>query len=133
MVLRGIKDYLEQRLRWNYMELILEKALASMESHNMFEYLKHFPIEFVYGGIAVCGGIARYLNHIITGERFSFGILLASAFVAGFSGYMFATLGQSMNFSQPLLFVSAGVGGFFGEQTMKYILEVMTRRTDLVK
>lgn len=91
----------------------------------------HFPIDpiqFIYGAIAVAGGIARYLNGVVSGQSFHFGILLASAFVSGFSGYMFALLGLSMNLPEPMLFILAGVGGFFGDQTMKLIMEVATQK-----
>lgn len=91
--------------------------------------LIHIPIEFFYGLFAVAGGIARYLNGYANGQKFSMGIFLASAFVAGFSGYMFALLGDSMHLPLPMPHILAGVGGFFGEQTMKLILEYVSKRT----
>lgn len=86
------------------------------------------PIEAIYGSLAIAGGIARYLNAYVHGERFKFSILIASSLVAGFSGYMFALIGESINASQQLLFVMAGVGGFFGEQTLKFVLEYVQKR-----
>ncbi len=86
----------------------------------------HFPIDpiqFVYGAVAICGGVARYLNSFSKGQPFNFGILLASSFFSGFSGYMFALIGLSMNLPEPILFIFAGIGGFFGDQTMKLVLE----------
>ena len=93
------------------------------------ESLKHFPVEVLYGFVAIAGGVARYLNGYVTGQKFKLSIFLASAFVAGFSGYMFALLGESMQMPQGWLFMMAGVGGFFGEQTMKFIMEIVTKKT----
>lgn len=95
---------------------------------NMEPY-KHFPIEVFYGFIAIAGGIARYLNGYANGQKFKLSIFLASGFVAGFSGYMFALLGTTMNMPTPFLFMMAGIGGFFGEQTLKLIMEYITKRT----
>jgi len=53
---------------------------------------------------------------------------IASAFVAGFSGLMFALLGDSMSLPGPLPHIMAGVGGFFGDQTMKFIMEYLTNK-----
>lgn len=96
-----------------------------MALHSMKEIL---PIELIYGGIATAGGIARYLLSYTQGQRFSFNIFIASAFVAGFSGYMFALLGQSMSLPDSFVFMMAGVGGFAGEQTMKLLIEITTKR-----
>jgi len=88
----------------------------------------NLPITIVYGVIAVCGGIARYLSSYVNGQPFRLTIFIASAFVAGFSGWMFALLGQSLSMPTPLLYAMAGVGGFSGEQTMKLIVEYLTNR-----
>ncbi len=90
---------------------------------DLFRHLPQFPIEILYGILAVFGGCARYLNSFIDGQGFSFRVFLASAFVAGFSGYMFALLGETMNLPAPMPSILAGTGGFFGEQTMKLVLE----------
>lgn len=81
------------------------------------------PPELIYVIIAMVGGMARYLNSFTNGSPFKFSILIASAFVAGFSGLMFALLGQSLDMAHTTQFVMAGIGGFFGEQTLKFILE----------
>ena len=82
------------------------------------------PVQYAYGVIAVCGGVARYLNGYTTeGKSFSFGIFIASAFVAGFSGWMFALVGENLRLPQEMTFMMAGSGGFFGEQTMKLVLD----------
>lgn len=93
------------------------------------EILKQFQIELVYGIIAVLGGAARYLNSYAQGKPFKFGIFVASAFVAGFSGWMFALLGISVAMPQPMIFMMAGVGGFFGDQTLNLIMEVVKKKT----
>lgn len=95
----------------------------------MADWLKHLePVQIIYGIIAIAGGVARYLNSYVQGKPFKKSILIASAFTAGFSGYMFALLGLTMNLPQPMLFVIAGTGGFFGEQTMKLVLESVTTK-----
>lgn len=86
------------------------------------------PITFIYGAIAVFGGIARYLRGYVDGIPFSLGVFLASAFISGFGGWMFATLGTSMHLPIPILFVMAGVGGFFSDQTLKLIFEYIQGR-----
>jgi len=93
------------------------------------EFIKQFQIELVYGIVAVLGGAARYLNSYAQGKPFKFSIFVASAFVAGFSGWMFALLGISVAMPQPMVFMMAGVGGFFGEQTLKLIMEVVKKKT----
>lgn len=86
------------------------------------------PIQYIYGFIAIAGGIARYLTGYKNGVPFKFSIFLASAVVAGFSGWMFAQMGTSLRMSQELIFVMAGTGGFMGEQTMKLIAEWLQSR-----
>lgn len=86
------------------------------------------PIELIWAMIAIFGGIARYLNAYVEGQKFKVSIFLASAFVAGFSGFMFALLGDSLQMPGPITHIMAGVGGFFGEQTMKLIFEIMSKR-----
>lgn len=82
------------------------------------------PIQYVYGLVAIIGGVARYLNSYAMGQtHFSGGVFVASAFVAGFSGWMFAIMGTSMHLPQEMVFIMAGTGGFFGDQTMKLIME----------
>ena len=82
------------------------------------------PIQYIYGTVAIIGGVARYLNSYAIGQtHFSLGIFIASAFVSGFSGWMFAIMGISLHLPQEIVFMMAGTGGFFGDQTMKYIME----------
>lgn len=86
------------------------------------------PIQFAYGIIATIGGVARYLTSFANGTPFSFTIFLASAFVAGFSGWMFALMGASMHLPQSILFIMAGTGGFMGDQSMKFIVEWLQKK-----
>lgn len=88
------------------------------------DLIKHLPLEILAVAIATAGGVARYLNGYANGEPFKFSVFVASAFVAGFSGLMFWYLGVSMNLPAPFLAIMAGVGGFFGEQTLKFIMEI---------
>ena len=92
----------------------------------MMEFMKLIqfePIQLIYGCIAIFGGVARYLSSFTHGTPFKLSIFLASVFVSGFSGYMFALLGVSMNLPSPFIFMMAGTGGFMGEQSMKFIVE----------
>jgi hypothetical protein len=95
------------------------------------DFLKQLPVEIFVVTIACAGGIARYLNGYANGQPFKLSIFIASTFVAGFSGLMFWYLGVSMNLPTPFLAMMAGVGGFMGEQSLKYIMEVITNKTKL--
>jgi len=88
----------------------------------------HLPIEFLYAVVAILGGVARYLNSFVTGHPFNMAMFAASAFVAGFSGFMFALVGDSLHLPSPMPYILAGVGGFFGEQTMKLIMEIVQKK-----
>jgi len=86
------------------------------------------PLHFVYGAVAVVGGVARYLVGTKEGAPFKFTIFFASAFVAGFSGWMFANIGISMALPSTIVFMMAGTGGFMGEQTMKLVAEWVSKK-----
>ena len=86
------------------------------------------PIHFVYGAVAIIGGVARYLAGFKEGVPFRLTIFLASAFVAGFSGWMFAQIGLSMQMPSTMVFIMAGTGGFMGEQTMKLVAEWVSKK-----
>jgi hypothetical protein len=90
--------------------------------------LSNLNPEFIYVLIAVMGGVARYLYNYINGQKFRLSVFLASAVVAGFSGSMFLLWGIYIGAGPALQGVMAGMGGFFGEQTMKLILELWTQR-----
>lgn len=91
------------------------------------DHLKDIPVHVLYVFLAMFGGIARYLESYADGKKFSLTIFVASAFVAGFSGLMFALVGDSLSLPNPMPQIMAGVGGFFGDQTMKLILEYVSR------
>ena len=90
---------------------------------NMETIFGKVPLDAIYVGIAVIGGIARYLNGFVNGNDFKLSVFFASAFVAGFSGYMFALLGDSLSLPPTMLHIMAGTGGFMGDQTLKFIME----------
>lgn len=90
--------------------------------------MKQFQLEIVYGILATAGGIARYLNDYNQTGKFTIRHFIASAIVSGFSGYMFALLGISINLPQPLIFAMAGTGGFMGEQALKFAAEYITNK-----
>lgn len=94
----------------------------------MKDLFEHFPIEFIYGVAAVMGGVARYLNGYANGAPFKLGIFLASTFVSGFSGWMFALLGIALYMPFPFIFMMAGVGGFFGDQSLKFLMEYVQKK-----
>lgn len=96
---------------------------------NLKDTLNQLPLEVFFVTLAIFGGCARYLNGYTNGAPFKFSLFVASGAVAGFSGYMFALLGTSMAFPLPMLFMMAGVGGFFGEQTLKFIMEYVTHQS----
>ncbi len=91
-------------------------------------FIKSIPIEMVYGIVAIIGGSARYLNSFTQGHPFRLRVFIASGFVAGFSGYMFALVGETLQLQASLVHIMAGVGGFFGDQTMKLVLEYVNTR-----
>lgn len=91
------------------------------------DHLKDIPVQVIYIVVASVGGMARYLNGYIGDKKFSVPILLASAFMAGFSGLMFALVGDSLHLPNPMPHIMAGVGGFFGDQTLKLVLEYVSR------
>lgn len=88
----------------------------------------HIPVEMIYVAIATVGGMARYLSNYTQNGSFSFKFFAASSFASGFSGWIFALLGLSLQMPNQLLYVMAGVGGFFGDQTMKLMLEYFQRK-----
>ncbi len=104
-------------------------GLLKKNMEHLSETLSKIPVQALYTVTAATGGVARYLNSFKDGKvRFSLSFFVASAFVAGFSGLMFALLGESLNLPSPLPYIMAGVGGFFGDQTMKFLLEYFTQK-----
>lgn len=91
------------------------------------EHLKELPAHFIYILVASIGGMARYLNAYQASGKFSIFMFAASTFAAGFSGLMFAWVGDALSLPPPMPHIMAGVGGFFGDQTMKLVLEFASR------
>lgn len=92
------------------------------------ESLKHFTVEYIYVGLAFTGGMARYLNNYISGKPFSLSMLLASSIISAFSGLMFSLLGSALDMPINIQFMMAGLGGYFGDQTMKLLLEILKNK-----
>lgn len=99
--------------------------MSSMKELTQF---LHVPVEILWGILAICGGVARYLNGVIEGRPFSIGVFFASVFISAFSGYMFALFGKTLQLGDMMVYMMAGLGGFFGEQTLKLIMESVSRR-----
>ena len=81
------------------------------------------PLQTAYAFIAICGGIARYLDAYTKGKPFKMSMFIASVIVSGFSGWCFAQLGCSLGANESWRFIMAGLGGFMGDNTMKYLWE----------
>lgn len=88
----------------------------------------NFPIEMFYGVLAVAGGIVRYLQGYARGDEFKFRIFCANIFISGFSGYMFALLGENMNLPAKIVLMMAGTGGFMGTTAMDIVVGYLTDR-----
>lgn len=86
----------------------------------------HIPPQFVYVILAGAGGIARYLSaYEKRNGKFAWGALFVAGFVSGFSGYMFALLGISTSMPQPMIYMLAGIGGFMGENALRFMAEYL--------
>lgn len=90
--------------------------------------MNKLPVEIVYGVLAMAGGMARYLTAYEKGKVFAVRYFLASTFISGFSGYMFALLGISLDLPTNMNFIMAGIGGFMGEQALKFVAEYITQK-----
>lgn len=90
--------------------------------------LSNFSLEMVLSLLAMAGGIARYLTNYTEGMPFRLTMFLASVFASAFAGIMFGLVGIAMNLPQPIIFMMAGTGGFFAEQTLKLVLEYVTKQ-----
>ena len=78
--------------------------------------------------VAVFGGIARNLNGYVNGDGFKLSIFFSSIIVSAFGGLMFGWMGITLNVSTPMLFMMAGMGGFFSEQTLKFMYEIIKKK-----
>jgi hypothetical protein len=82
---------------------------------------ENLPVEVLYVIIAAIGGGARYLSLYINGERFRLSMLCANLLLSGFSGFMFSLFGGSLGLESDIIYVMAGIGGFMGTETVKFI------------
>lgn len=75
------------------------------------------------------GGIAHSLDsYLKTGQSPGLGIILANAFVSGFSGYMVAQV--ALKLYPDWAFVVAGVGGYLGTKAIDWLSEAARKRFD---
>lgn len=82
------------------------------------------PTEIIYIALATAGGIARYLSsYREKHHKFTWGALFVASFVSGFSGYMFALFAKSIALPQTLVYMLAGMGGFLGENALRFLGE----------
>ncbi len=89
--------------------------------------MSKFPIEMIYGTLAIAGGVVRYLSAYTRDGNFSIRVFFANALISGFSGYMFALLGESMNLPHTMLLIMAGTGGFMGTAAMDIVVEYLSK------
>jgi H+/gluconate symporter-like permease len=93
------------------------------------EDLKNVPLEILIAILAIFGGVARYLNGYINGRGFKLSIFISSVIVSGFGGLMFGLLGSSMDLPIVMVSMMSGMGGYFSEQTLKFVYEVVKGKT----
>ena len=91
--------------------------------------ISSLPIELTLVLVAVFGGIARYLNGYINGQGFKLTVFVASVIVSGFGGLMFGWLGHTLAMAPTTLLIMAGMGGYFSEQTLKLVFDIIKART----
>jgi len=87
------------------------------------------PLEYLIAFLALFGGVARYLNGYINGNGFKFSIFVSSIIVSGFGGLMFGLLGSSMDLPIVMVSMMSGMGGYFSEQTLKFVYEIVKGKT----
>jgi len=90
--------------------------------------MRQFQLELIYIAIATVGGVARYLNSYQQTGKFVLGMFLASCFVSGFSGYMGALVMSSLDMPLQVVYIAAGIGGFMGEQALKFITDWLVKK-----
>lgn len=100
--------------------------VASTASIDVFEWYD-LLLQFCWVGLAIFGGVARYLSEYIKDEgKITISSLLAHGIVSGFSGYMMASV--FMIFHPEWALIGAGLGGYLGPQGMDIIASIMKNK-----
>jgi len=86
-----------------------------------------FPLYLIMSAIATFGGIARFANDYQKGKASSWRLFFASIFFSAFSGLIFGLLGIALNLPEPLIFAMTGTGGYFADQSLKLVMEFVSR------
>lgn len=89
---------------------------------------KAVPVGVMYTVLAMIGGTARYLVQYTKGTPFKLTMFVSNILISGFSGYMFAIFGTSMDFPPHMLVVMAGIGGFLGVNAIELIVEHISKK-----
>lgn len=75
-------------------------------------------------GLAIVGGVARYLDEAFRGGKgFKPMHLLMTAVVSGFCGYMTAQMALKVNASWAM--IAAGIGGYLGTQAIDELRKIL--------
>lgn len=86
--------------------------------------------EMIWVVVAVAGGVAKYMNTLLTSDAptFEFIRFLARLTVGAFSGYMFARAAHTINPSWDVF--AAGIGGWLGADGMEYAALIIKSRVN---
>ena len=76
--------------------------------------------------MAISGGVARYAQSYLDGQKFSLFKFIASMAVSGFAGVMFGYFGITLGLRGEIVHVFSGIGGFYGTATLHYLFDQIT-------
>lgn len=76
--------------------------------------------------MAISGGVARYAQAYLDGQKFSALRFIASMAVSGFAGVMFGYFGITLGLKGEIVHVFSGIGGFYGTATLHYLFDQIT-------
>lgn len=97
------------------------------------EIVQKISLESIYVLTAVSGGMARYLYKYTRGRKFSFQEMLAELFISGFSGIMFYKFAEIvLNFPDSANGLLAGLGGWMGVESMKFLADYFKNKSKTV-
>ena len=85
--------------------------------------IKNMPSEGIIVILAIAGGLARYLNLYLNGEKFRLSMLVANLILSGFAGLMFSLFGKSLGLATEFTYVLSGVGGFMSTEALKFLAQ----------